>query len=539
MAKIKLTKTAVESAQPQAQAVELRDTVVPGFLCKITPAGRRVFMLQYRTNAGERRKPALGLFGELTVEQARVMAQDWLAEVRRGGDPGGAKTEARKAPTIAELCKKFMEDYSKKRNKPSTQEGYQGVIDRCIIPLLGRKKVLDVKRPDIAGLMEKLSYKPTEANKAFGVLRKMFNLAEVWGYRPDGTNPCRHVPMFPPGKETRLIVDGELALIYRHLDKLEAEGLENYVIPLAIRLQFEFAARRSEVCPLEWTWLDFENRRVVWPDSKTGGMSKPMSAEAYRLLSTAPRREGCPYVLPSPHNPDKHLTFGEHYGGWCRVLKAAGVPHVGTHGIRHRSTTDIANSGVPTKVGMKLTGHKTVAMFMHYVHTEDKPVRDAAELVASRRQAITGARRTDPVETAATKPTSCDSYPNGYNHGSETQAAVLGRLLEEGLQGVSRRCTEGHGCGVVHRSVGQQTTFGQALEGVGLRCVRIGGRPSERYFPGGLYSEDGRCGTCTTCVPEEVQVRHRHAAAGRGTDREAVEGRAGPSQDEREINDEA
>jgi len=68
------------------------------------------------------------------------------------------------------------------------------------------------------------------------------------------------------------------------------------------------------------------------------------------------------------------------YGGWYRTLKAAGVPHVGTHGIRHRSTTDIANSGVPTKVGMKLTGQKTVAMFMHYVHTEDTPVRDAAEL---------------------------------------------------------------------------------------------------------------------------------------------------------------
>ena len=211
MAKIKLTQTAVEAAQPQAQDIELRDTVVPGFLCKITPAGRRVFMLQYRTNAGERRKPALGLFGELTVEQARVMAQDWLAEVRRGGDPGGAKDEVRKAPTMAELCTKFMEDYSNKRNKPSTQEGYQGVIHRCIIPLLGRKKVQDVKRPDIAGLMEKLSYKPTEANEAFGVLRKMFNLAEVWGYRPDGTNACRHVPMFPPLKETQIIVDGELA----------------------------------------------------------------------------------------------------------------------------------------------------------------------------------------------------------------------------------------------------------------------------------------------------------------------------------------
>ena len=62
-----------------------RQTLEPGFLCKITPVGRKVFMLQYRTNAGERRKPALGLYGELTVEQAHSLAQEWLAEVRRGG----------------------------------------------------------------------------------------------------------------------------------------------------------------------------------------------------------------------------------------------------------------------------------------------------------------------------------------------------------------------------------------------------------------------------------------------------------------------
>ena len=400
MAKIKLTKSAVDAAQPQAQAVELRDTLVPGFLCKITPSGRKVFMLQYRTNAGERRKPALGQYGELTVEQARSLAQEWLAQVRRGGDPSAAKAEARKAPTVEELCKKFMEDHSKKRNKPSTRVGYQGVIDRCIIPLLGRKKVHDVKRPDIAGLMEKLSYKQTEANKAFSILRKMFNLAEVWGYRPDGTNPCRHVPMFPAGKSTHLISDEDMGKLFRQLDKIEAEGLENYVIPLAIRLQFEFAGRRGEIVSLEWEWIDLENRRVVWPDSKTGGMSKPISEEAYRLLSTAPRPEGNPYVLPSPRHPGQPLTTGEYYGGWSRALKAAGATHVGTHGIRHRSATDIANSGIPVKVGMALTAHKTVAMFMRYVHTEDKPVREAAELVASRRQAITGARRSTPAEAA-------------------------------------------------------------------------------------------------------------------------------------------
>jgi len=72
------------------------------------------------------------------------MAQGWLTEVRQGGDPGGAKAEARKAPTMEELCKKFMTDYSSKRNKPTTQAGYQAAIDRNIIPMLGRKKVYDV-----------------------------------------------------------------------------------------------------------------------------------------------------------------------------------------------------------------------------------------------------------------------------------------------------------------------------------------------------------------------------------------------------------
>jgi integrase len=57
-------------------------------------------------------------------------------------------------------------------------------------------------------------------------------------------------------------------------------------------------------------------------------------------------------VLRSPRDPMKHLTTGEYYNGWSRILKAAGVTHVGTHGIRHRSATDIANSGLPVKVGM-------------------------------------------------------------------------------------------------------------------------------------------------------------------------------------------
>ncbi|WP_425480280.1 phage integrase central domain-containing protein [Xanthomonas theicola] len=140
-----------------------------------------------------------------------------------------------------------MEDYSTVRNKPSTQEGYQGTIDRYIIPMLGRMKVQDVKRPGVAAMMKKVAHKPTDANRTFSVMRRVFNLADVWGYRPDGTNPCRHVPMFLNGKATHLISDEDMGKRFRQIDKIEAEGLENYVVPLAIRLQFAFAGRRGEI----------------------------------------------------------------------------------------------------------------------------------------------------------------------------------------------------------------------------------------------------------------------------------------------------
>jgi integrase len=106
------------------------------------------------------------------------------------------------------------------------------------------------------------------------------------------------------------------------------------------------------------------------------------------LLSKAPRIEGSPYVVPSACKPGQPMCWTAYSRGWTRILKRARIPHVGTHGIRHRATTEIANSGVPVKVGMQLTAHKTVTQFMRYVHTEDEPVRAAAETVASRRRAV-------------------------------------------------------------------------------------------------------------------------------------------------------
>ena len=97
MPSLKLTKTTFETARPQARDYELRDTTLAGFICKVTPAGRKVFMLSYRTPTGERRKPSLGVFGAPTVNQARKLAQEHLAAVRAGEDPSAERQALRGA----------------------------------------------------------------------------------------------------------------------------------------------------------------------------------------------------------------------------------------------------------------------------------------------------------------------------------------------------------------------------------------------------------------------------------------------------------
>ncbi len=284
MPKVKLTKTVVDATRPGTVAYELRDTSIPGFLLKVTPKGRKIFMIAYTSNNGQRRKPAMGRFGEITVEQARTIAQEWLADVRQGKDPGAERTSARQAPTVAELFDRFMHEYSERRNKPSTIRNNRGCAKRYLIPALGQMKVPDVTRADISNLITKLASIPTSANHVLSLTRKMFNMAEVWGLRPDGTNPCRHVPKYPQRGKTQLITDAQLKQLYEYLNRAEAVGLEHPFILLAIRLQFEFAARMSEILQLRWEWVDIGHRRVVWPDSKTGNMSKPMSVEAVRTL---------------------------------------------------------------------------------------------------------------------------------------------------------------------------------------------------------------------------------------------------------------
>lgn len=110
------------------------------------------------------------------------------------------------------------------------------------------------------------------------------------------------------------------------------------------------------------------------------------------------------------------------------------MPHVGTYDIRHRAATDIASSGVPLKVGMALTAHKTVSMFMTYEHTEDDPIRQAVERVANLRQDVidgcampaaqTTAEASAPAIADAPKTLTSQGNYRSYRHRKSPTRAV-------------------------------------------------------------------------------------------------------------------
>ena len=95
---MKLTKRSVESQKPGDRDIILRDDEVKGFQCKITPAGRRVYLLYYRTKDGQERRPSIGVHGDITCDTARRIAGDWKGEVAKGNDPSNTRKVSRKAP---------------------------------------------------------------------------------------------------------------------------------------------------------------------------------------------------------------------------------------------------------------------------------------------------------------------------------------------------------------------------------------------------------------------------------------------------------
>ena len=174
------------------------------------------------------------------------------------------------------------------RLKPSTAKEYRRNLSRFILPALGRLTVTGVTRADVARFHYDLRHIPYQANRCLEVISKMFNLAELWGLRPDGSNPRRHIKKYPENKRERFLSPAELRRIGAVLREMEGEGIELPSAILAARLLILTGCRLNEIMTLKWEYVE-SGKQAAQParlqDRCQGRLPRPTSyrtPECYR-----------------------------------------------------------------------------------------------------------------------------------------------------------------------------------------------------------------------------------------------------------------
>jgi integrase len=375
----KLTKRTVDAARPRDRDYVVWDETLPRFGLRVRRSGTKTYVVQYRT--GRRtRHVTIGQHGPLTPTEARKQAMRLLAEVEAGRDPARVRDGLKSAPTVAELCARYLDDYARGRKKGRSIEQDQGMIDRLVLPGFGRVRVADVARVDLLRLHNALRETPYQANRVLALLSKMFNLAEHWGIRTEGTNPARHIDPFKEKKRERYLAAGEFTRLATALRDAEREGTESSSVVAALRLLLLTGCRLSEVTTLRWEFVDFELRLLRIPESKTGAKAIPLNAPALQLLSALPRSES-PWVFPGAKAGAHVVNLSK---PWSRICTRAGIENLRLHDLRHSFASVGAGLGLGLPMIGRLLGHTQASTTQRYAHLADDPLRQATEMIGQR-----------------------------------------------------------------------------------------------------------------------------------------------------------
>jgi integrase len=202
-------------------------------------------------------------------------------------------------------------------------------------------------------------------------------LAERWGERPDGSNPCRHVERYPEKKRERFLSADELA---RLGDALAAYDGSRYAAA-AIKLLVFTGARLGEILGLRWEWVDFARGEARLPDSKTGAKTLHLPPPALEVLAELPRVEGNPYVVVGGR-PGTALVNLEK--PWRDIRSKAGLENVRIHDLRHSFASIAASGGMGLPIIGKMLGHTQAQTTQRYAHLASDPVKAAAATVAAK-----------------------------------------------------------------------------------------------------------------------------------------------------------
>ena len=356
MQRRRLTKTVIDGLQAGPKDFICWDTELRGFGCKVTPAGKKVFIVQYRIGGrGSRvRKFTIGAYGPVTPQKAREQARSLLGLVAQGRDPQADKIASRKklaSDHVDDLFERFCERHASKRR--SVRE-VRRIFENDVREHIGNRSVHTIKKRDLVEILHAVEDRGAHimANRVLAAMRKFFNWLVSQAVLE--ASPCAGIGA-PTAERSRnrVLTDDELGRV------LKAAQLLDYPFGVIVQLLAHTGQRRDEVAGMRWSELDLEKRLWTLPGVRTKNARAhdvALTPQVVELIEGCrPRSVGQVVASLSAERP---------FQGWSKAKAAldqkAQVSGWRLHDLRRTMVTYMAaRAGVAQHVSDRILNHKS------------------------------------------------------------------------------------------------------------------------------------------------------------------------------------
>lgn len=265
----KITNSTVAAEHPGARDTFLWDTDLRGFGLKVTPAGNKVYLVQYRLNgrAGKTQRVTIGNHGSpWTPAKAREEAERLLIAVRQGIDVAEQRKARKRVATelaFQPYAERFVTDYLK-QHWPSSWADAESTLKRNAFPVLGSKPLPAITRGDIGAVLNRTKGKVAARRYLYAVLSRLFAWAISQGDLDRNASPLADMDAPPlPEARDRTLDDAELRLVWQASHDLPKP------YGSIVRLLAALGQRRDEVGELDWSELNRASREWNIPGERT------------------------------------------------------------------------------------------------------------------------------------------------------------------------------------------------------------------------------------------------------------------------------
>ena len=191
MATIRLSERRVDALKPRKSAYDVRDRDLKGFGVRVLPSGAKRYFV-HTQHDGRRVWKIVGRAGSIGVDEARDRARTLVASIRKGNDDEAAAPPDTPFETVGdEVFRRYARNW-----KPSTLKVNRGYYRNQLLPWFEGRPIADITANDVRRWFASLHETPAAADRSAPILSVIMRQAEVYGYRPEGTNPCTGIKRY-------------------------------------------------------------------------------------------------------------------------------------------------------------------------------------------------------------------------------------------------------------------------------------------------------------------------------------------------------